>query len=192
MLQQNKTTQIMTSIILSTICALALNAAPAPAPADTNDLYLIDNVKVENFNGSQLAGKTVNSYVIRRENVGGIPTRIHFITTNAGDSQTPTVVLMDSDLSNATVVSVGDKEQPAIRVRTTNPSLSENDIVYIVDGKQISSDDFRKLDPKNIKAIEVMKGSSAAKYLQDLKDQGKYQGEVEPSGGLIIVTLKKA
>ena len=69
--------------------------------------------------------------------------------------------------------------------------MSVDDIVYIVDGKQTSSDDFRKLDPKNIKAIEVMKGSSAAKYLQDLKDQCKYQGEADPSGGLIIVTLKK-
>ena len=67
-----------------------------------------------------------------------------------------------------------------------------DDIVYIVDGKQTSSDDFRKLDPKNIKSIEVMKGSSAAKYLQDLKDQGKYQGETNAPGGLIIVTLKKA
>ena len=137
----------MTSIILSTICALALNAAPAPAQTDTSDLYLIDNVKVENFNGSQLAGKTVNTYVIRRENIGGIPTRIHFITTNAGDSQMPAVVLMDSDFSNATVVSV--------------------------------------------KSIEVMKGSSAAKYLQDLKDQGRYQGDINSAGGVIVVNLKK-
>ena len=61
-----------------------------------------------------------------------------------------------------------------------------------MDGKLTIQDDFMKLEPKNIKSIEVMKGSSAAKYLQDLKDQGKYQGEADPSGGLIIVTLKKA
>ena len=181
----------MTSIILSTICALALNAAPAPAQTDTSDLYLIDNVKVENFNGSQLAGKTVNTYVIRRENIGGIPTRIHFITTNARDSQMPAVVLMDSDFSNATVVSVGDKDQPSIRVRSNNPSVSENDIIYIVDGKLTSQDDFMKLEPKNIKSIEVMKGSSAAKYLQDLKDQGRYQGDINSTGGVIVVNLKK-
>ena len=30
----------MTSIILSTICALALNAASIPAQADTNDIYI--------------------------------------------------------------------------------------------------------------------------------------------------------
>ena len=181
----------MTSIILSTICALALNAAPVPAPADTLDLYLIDNVRIENFNGSQLAGKTVNSYVSRRENVGGTPIRVHFITTNAGEAQMPAVVLMDPDFNNGTVVSVGDKDQPMIRVRTTDPSMSENDIVYIVDGRHITADEFKKLDPKNIKSMEVMKGDSAAKYLQDLKDQGKYTGDINPSGGVIIVTQKK-
>ena len=182
----------MTSIILTTICALALNAASIPAQADTNDIYLIDLTKVENFDGSQLAGKTIRAYSIQRENVGGVPTRIHFITTKTDGAQNPVVAIFDNDFNNATSVTVGEKSQPSISVRTTDPSLSVDDIVYIVDGKQTSSDDFRKLDPKNIKAIEVMKGSSAAKYLQGLKDQGKYQGEADPSGGLIIVTLKKA
>jgi hypothetical protein len=181
----------MTSIILSTVCALALNAAALPAQVDTNDIYLIDNVRIENFNGSQLAGKMVNSYVIRRENVGGTPVRIHFITTNAENVQTPAVVLMDQDFNNATVVSVGDKDQPQIRIRTTNPSLSVDDIIYIVDGKQIGSEEFKKLDPKNIKSMEVFKNASATKYLQDLKDQGKYQGETKADGGVIVVTLKK-
>lgn len=181
----------MTSIILTTICALALNAASIPAQADTNDIYLIDLTKVENFNGSQLAGKTIRAYSIQRENVGGVPTRIHFITTKTDGAQNPVVAIFDNDFNNATSVTVGEKSQPSISVRTTDPSLSADDIVYIVDGKQISTEEFKKLDPKNIKAIEVMKGSSAAKYLQDLKDQGKYQGEADPSGGLIIVTLKK-
>ena len=182
----------MTSIILTTICALALNAASIPAQADTNDIYLIDLTKVENFNGSQLAGKTIRAYSIQRENVGGVPTRIHLITTKTDGAQNPVVAIFDNDLNNATSVTVGDKSQPSISGRTTDPSLSADDIVYIVDGKQISTEELKKLDPKNIKAIEVMKGSSAAKYLQDLKDQGKYQGETNAPGGLIIVTLKKA
>ena len=182
----------MTSIILTTICAFALNAASIPAQADTNDIYLIDLTKVENFNGSQLAGKTIRAYSIQRENVGGVPTRIHFITTKTDGAQAPVVAIFDNDFNNATSVTVGDKSQPSISVRTTDPSLSADDIVYIVDGKQTGTEEFKKLDPKNIKSIEVMKGSSAAKYLQDLKDQGKYQGEADPSGGLIIVTLKKA
>ncbi len=181
----------MTSIILSTICALALNAASIPAQADTNDIYLIDLAKVENFNGSQLAGKTIRAYSIQRENVGGVPTRIHLITTKTDGAQTPVVAIFDNDFNNATSVTVGEKSQPSISVRTTDPSLSADDIVYIVDGKQTGTEEFKKLDPKDIKSIEVMKDSSAAKYLQDLKDQGKYQGDVNPKGGVIVVNLKK-
>ena len=181
----------MTSIILSTICALALNAASIPTQADTNDIYLIDLAKVENFNGSQLAGKTIRAYSIQRENVGGVPTRIHLITTKTDGAQTPVVAIFDNDFNNATSVTVGEKSQPSISVRATDPSLSADDIVYIVDGKQTGTEEFKKLDPKDIKSIEVMKDSPAAKYLQDLKDQGKYQGDVNPRGGVIVVNLKK-
>lgn len=190
----------MTSFILTTICAIALNAASLPAQADTTDIYLIDNVRVENFNGSQLAGKIVYSYVIRRENVGDTPVRVHFITTGSvqggevaasAQAKAPTVVMFDQDFSNGTVVSVGDKDQPQIKVRTTDPSLSPDDIVYIVDGRQITTDEFKIIDPKNIKSVEVMKGDSAAKYLQGMKDQGKYQGGINPKGAVIVVNLKK-
>ncbi|MBO4916670.1 MAG: TonB-dependent receptor [Bacteroidales bacterium] len=190
----------MTSFIITTICALALNAASLPAQADTTDIYLIDNVRVENFNGSQLAGKIVYSYVIRRENVGDTPVRVHFITTGSvqggevaasAQAKAPTVVMFDQDFSNGTVVAVGDKDQPLIKVRTTDPSMSPDDIVYIVDGRQITTDEFKKIDPKNIKSVEVMKGDSAAKYLQGLKDQGKYPGDINPKGAVIVVTQKK-
>ena len=181
----------MTSIILTTICAFALNAASIPAQADTNDIYLIDLTKVENFDGSQLAGKTIRAYSIQRENVGGVPTRIHLITTKTDGAQNPVVAIFDNDFNNATSVTVGEKSQPSINVRATDPSLSADDIVYIVDGKQTGTEEFKKLDPKDIKSIEVMKDSSAAKYLQDLKDQGKYQGDVNPKGGVIVVNLKK-
>ena len=82
---------------------------------------------------------------------------------------------------------MGDK----IKVRSASPSGSVDDIVYIVDGKLTGQEDFKKLEPKNIKSIEVMKDSSAAKYLQELKDQGKYQGDINPKGGVIVVNLKK-
>ena len=113
------------------VISFSLNAASIPAQADTNDIYLIDLTKVENFNGSQLAGKTIRAYSIQRENVGGVPTRIHLITTKTDGAQNPVVAIFDNDLNNATSVTVGDKSQPSISVRTTDPSLSADDIVYI-------------------------------------------------------------
>ena len=194
----------MTSIILTTICALALYSAPVPsqpqyaAPttivADTLNLYVIDSVPVSNFDGTQLLGKTITSYEINKTRMGESPVIIHNIGTKDGAGEQTVVVgygvqKMDevSGSDDVTVVSLGEN----IRIRPTSPTVSADDIFYIVDGKQTSSEDFRNLNPKNIKAIAVMKGSSAAKYLQELKDQGKYQGETDAPEGLIIVTLKK-
>ena len=182
----------MTSIILSTICALALNAAALPAPADTTDLYLIDNARVENFDGSQLAGKKIVFYKIMRENVAGVPARVHFITTDASkDGTNPVVVMANPDMRDVTVVSLGESKQPSISIRTTDSSVSVDDILFFVDGKQIASEEFKKLDPKNIASMEVMKETSAEAYLQGLKDQGIVPNDINPKGGVILVKTKK-
>lgn len=181
----------MTNIILSTVCALALNAAALPAQIDTNDLYLIDNAKVESFNGSQLAGKRVITYNIFRENVAGIPTRVHIITTDASKDN-PVVIMGNPDMSNVTVVSLEPgSERPSISIRSTDPSKSVDDIMFFVDGKQIASDEFKKLDPKNIASMEVMKEAGAEAYLQNLKDQGLVPKDINPKGGIILVKTKK-
>ena len=180
----------MTSILLSTICALALNAAAPSASADTTDLYLIDYARVENFDGSQLAGKRVISYKIMRENLAGEPARVHFITTDAPkDGANPVVVMGNPDLSDVTVVSLDQAERPSISIRST--SVSVDDILFFLDGKQIKSEEFQKLDPKNIASMEVMKDASAEAYLQGLKDQGIVPKDLSPKGGVILVKTKK-
>lgn len=56
----------MNTLILSVFCALALNSAAAgPAASDTTDFYIIDNRKIENFDGTQLVGKKIVSYEIK-------------------------------------------------------------------------------------------------------------------------------
>ena len=79
----------------------------------------------------------------------------------------------------------------AITIRPSNPSISVDEIVYVLDGKVISADDFKKLDPKGIESITVLKDAPAEPVLQNLRDQGKYQGSVNPAGGVIVVTTKK-
>ena len=76
-------------------------------------------------------------------------------------------------------------------IRSTDPSTSVDDILFFVDGKQIASEEFKKLDPKNIASMEVMKETSAEAYLQGLKDQGIVPKDINPKGGVILVKTKK-
>ncbi len=64
------------------ICAL--NMSMGTPEADTVDVYVIDKIRVENFDGSQLKDKTILSYTISLSE--GI--RTHNITTLQGSKKT--------------------------------------------------------------------------------------------------------
>lgn len=200
----------MTNIILSTVCALALNAASLSAQADTADIYLIDYVKVENFNGSQLARKVIYSYTIKRETVNGVPTRLHFINTGVmkdgkivyDPSSQPAVLLYDEDFNNGTAVSVGKPNTSSVdfsgglQVSSLTPRTAEAEpsavnAIYIVDETVVSEEEFKNLDPRNISSISIAKGASSIGVLRDLKGQGKYDGEIEGVNTVVVITKKK-
>ena len=72
----------MLTTLVSMICAL--NMSVGTPVADTVDVYVIDKIRVENFDGSQLKDKTILSYTISLSE--GI--RIHNITTLQGSKKT--------------------------------------------------------------------------------------------------------
>lgn len=201
----------MTSIILSTVCALALNAASLSAQADTADIYLIDYVKVENFNGSQLARKVIYSYVIQRETVNGVPTRLHLINTGvmkdgkvvySPSSQPPAVLLYDENFNNGTAVSVGKPnttsvdlpggiQVPSLTFRTAEAVPSTVNAIYVVDETVVSEKDFQNLDPRKISSISIAKDASSVGVIQELKAQGNYDGEIEGVNAVVVITKQK-
>lgn len=72
----------MLTTLVSMICAL--NMSMGTPVADTVDVYVIDKIRVENFDGSQLKDKTILSYTISLSE--GI--RTHNITTLQGSKKT--------------------------------------------------------------------------------------------------------
>ena len=72
----------MLTTLVSMICAL--NMSMGTPVVDTVDVYVIDKIRVENFDGSQLKDKTILSYTISLSE--GI--RTHNITTLQGSKKT--------------------------------------------------------------------------------------------------------
>jgi hypothetical protein len=156
----------MTSLILSTICAVALNAAPLSAPVDTIIAYAIDGQKIEHFDGSQLVGKKIAAYEIINLDAMEGPTILHSILTEEG-------------AKNARPVTVSFR-----KVDTT-------DVVFVVDGTPVSEEEFQRLDAKKISSMDIIKDSSAEELLKNLKEEGKYDGATE-GHGVILVRTKDA
>ena len=125
------------TLLLSLLLVLITGNHVNATPADTLTRYYINGLQVENFDGSQLIGKTIVTY--RMEYItlpGQTPVRVHVIFT-----EEPSQV------------------QPSIRIRPVE-GAQQADPAYVIDGKQISKKEFENLDPANIKSMTVIKGGS--------------------------------
>ena len=139
------------SLILSLLFALVcgsgtLHASTLTAPPDTVIQYFINGQRVEQFDGSQLVGKRIESYEIDDiiSPYTNSPVRVH------------SIVLEGANLP-----------KPSYSIRVVN--TSETDPAFVIDGKQVTKKDFEALNPAQIKSMTVIKNGSQ----EDVK---KYEG----------------
>ncbi len=144
----------MKKLILISIC-LTVGAITLSAQ---KTLYVIDNVTVEHFDGSQLKGKTVSDYKITTSGTG----RNAITTTRSAFSYSFSMPHLDSlripDMSDFKYFKADTLLFPnGIGVFKNTPRK----IVYVIDGK-VSEDGnaFRSISPLSIASITVLKDDS--------------------------------
>ncbi len=200
----------MLTSILSAVCALALSSSAMTSQADTVNVYMINGEKVTNFDGSQLCGKTVSDYRIgvATNNATGEVSKVHIIKTEehvsplkvngvqvmgqdviyvvdgVKTSSLDFIKIKQENIGSMTVCKAGSKEAMewtddenvnVIKFETKKENI------YIIDGKEVSSDEFSKLKPKDLSAIEIYKSGS--------KEAGKWTDD--KGKNVIVVKLKK-
>ena len=184
----------MLTTLLSALCALALNTAPAvtpapapaAAPADTTTRYSINGKIVENFDGSQLNGKYVKSYDIEIIKGKKEVIKLHNISTL--ESMNTNINILNGNSDDVKVVGYGmmqsigpDGGSPKILVRSTTGEAPN--LVYVLDGKVINSDAFQRINPADIVSMEIIKDNS-----NEIKK--KYTDDA--NAGVILITTKNA
>lgn len=155
----------VTVFSLATICAQETKSI----------IYVIDGKKVENFDGSQLKGKTIVSYTISQEG------DVHAIFTSDYEKETGKIgnVLIFSGEGNVKTGEKVNAEDRVVRFR------SEKDILSVLDGKIVSQKELQKLSPSQIESITVIKDKTNPEYIKYSKESG-----TEPSGIIIFKTKK--
>ena len=164
--------------ILTTLLCAVLFCTATEAQQDVqvktveshDNFYVIDGKHVENFDGSQLVGKTIKHYDMKvlptsssmkafmhnpliivdgeeyNGNLSGITEKMDYIDVyNPGDEVSK---------------SYGEKGKNGVMKIYTKKQADA--IVYIVNGKVASKEDFNKLVPESIKKIKVLKRGTAA------------------------------
>lgn len=164
----------MKTFLIAAICAVAVSAEARTVKSDTVDVYYINAKQVPNFDGSQLNGKTIKSYFIDTCPIEKKVVRAHMISTvpSTGD----VVIVGSGKMSDISVSSVAGNA-PSFMVRT-DPNAGVTDVMFVVDGVKMSSEEAQKISPKDIVSMEILNGSEAKKY------SGK------DDVGVVIVTTK--
>ena len=110
-------------------------------------IYVIDNETVENFDGSQLKGKTIRDYKITTKGSGRNAITVHAITTS------PSVYSFSGSFEPL------EPLQPIDTTVFINPIFRK--FVYIIDG-EVHEDEssFSSISPFDIESISVLKEGS--------------------------------
>lgn len=142
-------------------------------------IYIIDNVTVKNFDGTQLQGKIITNYQISTQGSGKKAVTVHAITTAPTDV-TVSVSPIGGPIDNSIIIPAAENDLPQAKVIIRSYSgASDKDPVLIIDGKRYEdSSALKDLDPKKIKSITVLKDEAAIKTYN-------------APNGVIIVDLKK-
>lgn len=125
---------IATTIIAALLSVISLSAQEVKAT------YIIDGKKVENFNGSQLSGKTITSYTVCDD--------VHVVFTTDFNEQTPTDVK---------VFATTKLEKGATDETITILGVDGHEIVYVIDGKVKSKEEFMSTQSSNIESMSIIK-----------------------------------
>ena len=131
---------------------MALNVQSVEIKKDTIDKYVIDKQTIERFNGTQLEGKTISKYIIAYKDAGNVVEKMHFILTG----------------------------NESVSFSNTPIKQSKYEGLVIVDGKEMSSDEFSKMNAKDIASMKVYKAGS--KVAESYGEPGK--------NGVLWITTK--
>lgn len=151
-------TTLFIAVILSATGLSAQNIIPT---------FVIDGQKVENFDGSQLAGKTIVSYTVKNNT--------HFVVT---------ADFKESTDNGEKIVGYGTLKITEAKKHAEDEvmvgGVNKDEIVYVVDGKEVSYEQFKTITTPNIKSISVVRSKDNPEF--------KKYAKADTKGVLILQT----
>ena len=162
--------------ILLAACSLFLAAATLSAQ---RNLYVIDNVTVDNFDGSQLKGKIIQDYQLSTSGSGKNAITVHSITTlgNGSRFSVPQLRLrsmedLSSGLKNLDQLMGTIKDSTFLTSGGNRVTLYDDSekVLYVIDGRKCNDNTaFKQLRPTQIESITILKaGTGRKQYDTDL------------------------
>lgn len=142
-------------------------------------VYVIDGKQVENFDGSQLAGKTIVNYSIDPEH------NLHSIITSdmTGGKEVKSVKV----LSTSKAISSDESVTPGF---TTNVIRTESDeIIYVLNGRIVPYSEILSMSTSKLDSITVIKDKENHDF-KKFADEYIKTSQKAPTCVILITTKK--
>lgn len=190
----------MTTFLISTICALITGLNPSNETRDTVSIYMINNEKVENFDGSQLKMQTILSYDItfRKNEEKNVVEKVHdIITDNFGAARkhnkaARALIMIDGKIVANDLSGLDPKRISQIKFYKPG---TENAAAYGEKGKSgvliISTNEGKSELNGNIHFIRMPEKESVVYIIDGKKITAKAFEELKPDEIKEIKILKK-
>ena len=142
-------------------------------------IYVIDGKQVENFDGSQLVGKTIINYYIDTEH------NLHSIITSelTGREDVKSVKV----LSTSKVIKSDESVNTGISTDIIRAEADE--IVYVLDDKIVPYSEIQSMSSSKIDSMKVIKDNNNPIF-QKISEEYKKKSKT-PIKCVIIITTKK-
>lgn len=137
---------------------------------DQNVIYLVDGEEVEQNNINEISPNQIESIEV-------IKTVSEIKAKGYNPEEVKGLIKITTKKSSSASKSQKKGSQPSFKAKDGQT------LIYLVDGKEVESEDFYNLDPEKIKSFDVIKSS------YDIKAEGYKPKEVD---GLLKVTTKKS
>ena len=163
------------------LCLLvaALSVAPVHAQETKKPIYVIDGRQVENFDGTQLVGKTIINYSIDAAH------NLHSIITSdlTGGKEVRSVKVLST-------TKVGRPDHSVTSGVTTDVIRAEADeIIYVLDGEIVPYSEIQSMSSSKIDSITVIKDKGNPAF-RKFADRYKTTNKTNPACVILITTKK--
>ena len=142
-------------------------------------IYVIDGLQVENFDGSQLVGKTIINYSIDSEH------NLHSIITSelTGREDVKSVKV----LSTSKVIKSGESVNTGATTDVIRAEAGE--IVYVLDGKIVTYSEIQSMPSSKIDSLTVIKDKENSTF-QKISEEYMKTYKTTPKCAILITTKK--
>lgn len=152
-----KRTVLFLAIAIISVACLAAENVKVPT-------YIINGKKVENFDGSQLKGKTIaNYYTIGEGNNVHVILTDDYVASKRGVKKVSVVQSVRPSKDGESITSSVDVSH-----------YLSGEAVFVLDGKLVSVSEFTSLKPSALSTVKVIKDKNNAdfkKYAEEAKKQ---------------------